>query len=302
MKLEQALSLSLNREISAEQADRLYAQGILLSKHLFECPGPNCHAQVTCANLDKPRRLRKREPYFKFVSEHAQGCPLEEQSDEEFRRIQNSKTDPEALPFIREDIVDLDLSAPNKRVTHDILATEKDKDSTKRGKRADKEDDDENSKRRHSRKRLSGLVEAFIAKENLILNTVEGNLHLRDFFIKISDKKNLDEYLDEPRVYFGKAWLYIKKNYYLVRFDNEMRIGKLKCKPSFFIPERLVDHSDYQRTSRETLNKIAMAKPLKPLYLFIFSELPPVKKNDGDYINFKLDNLIHLYFLKWGQK
>lgn len=69
---------------------------------------------------------------------------------------------------------------------------------------------------------------------------------------------------------------------------------------NLFIPARLVDSSEYDRTSRETLDKIALAT--KPLYLFIFSELPPVKNNEGEYINFKLDDLTYLYYLPWGQK
>lgn len=76
MKLEQASSLDLQREVTAEQADALFSQGIMVSKHRFECPELGCHAQVTCANLDKPRAFRQRDPYFKFVSEHSPGCPL----------------------------------------------------------------------------------------------------------------------------------------------------------------------------------------------------------------------------------
>ncbi|MDC9594699.1 hypothetical protein [Xenorhabdus sp. IM139775] len=112
----------------------------------------------------------------------------------------------------------------------------------------------------------------------------------------------MSEYPDEPRVYFGKAWLNRKNDYYLVRFDSKMQAGKIKCKPTFFIPARLIDRSDYRRTSREKLDEIAMATPAKPLYLFIFSELPPVKSNIGDYINFKLDDLTYLYYLPWGGK
>lgn len=43
---------------------------------------------------------------------------------------------------------------------------------------------------------------------------------LRDFFIKVNDSKDLSTYSDEPRIFFGKAWLNRKDNYYLVRFDR----------------------------------------------------------------------------------
>lgn len=299
MKLEQAYNLELGKNMTAEEADKLFSSGTITSKHFFECPEDNCNAQVTCANLDRPRRLRKRDPYFKFVSEHSPGCSLEAESDEDIRHVKTAQEDPEALPFIVDDVVDIDLSAPNKRTVHDSPAIGNDDAVTKRLRKT-VNDDEENIRRRHSRKRLSGLVNAFIERENFFLNTAEGKLPLRDFFVSVDDRKDLSEYLDEPRIFFGKAWLNRKDNYYLVRFDKEMRAGKTKCKPTFFIPARLVDESKYLRTSRKTLDKVADAG--KPLYIFIFSELPPVKSNTGDYINFKLDDLTYVYYLPWERK
>lgn len=301
MKIELAKSLELNKSISAEEADKLFSDRIITSKHLFECSELDCHAQVTCANLDKPFRLRKRVPYFKFVSEHSNTCKVGINEEDEFRRIKKVTEDPEALPFILNDTVELDLSSPYKTKFHDIPSSEEENSINKRLKT--KNIDEENiNKTRHSRKRLSGLVNAFIDKENFFLNTAEGRIHLRDFFININDEKDLSEYVEEPRVYFGKAWIKRIDNYYLVRFDKEMRSVDLKCKPTFFIPERLVDKSEYKRTSRQELDKIALSTPPKPLYLFIFSELPPVKMNSGDFINFKLDDLTYLYYKTWGKK
>ncbi|MGM3193144.1 hypothetical protein ACS25B_19845 [Dickeya dadantii subsp. dieffenbachiae] len=301
MRLEQARSLELERDTTAEEADRLFTQGLVTSKHLFECPEPNCHAQVTCANLDRPKRLRKRAPYFKFVSEHILGCKLEEQSDDELRRAQHAKGDPEALPFIRDDVVELVLSVSNKHVTRVLPTTDGKEESIKRSKPTDINESGEDQQKRRSRKRLSGLADAFIAKENFFIETIDGRIHLKDFFIRVDDRKDISEYPDEPRVYFGKAWINRKKDYYLVRFANEMRAGNIRCKPTFFIPSRFVERSDYKRTSRESLDKIAMSNPSKPLYLFILSELPPVKDNNANYINFKLDTLTYLYYRHWGK-
>lgn len=299
MKLEQARSLELHKDITAEEADKFFAEGILTSKHLFECPEQNCRAQVTCANLDRPKRLRKREPYFKFVSEHSTGCRLEAESDENMRHVKATREDADALPYIIDDIVDLDLSAPNRRIVHDLPVPDDENAVEKRLRKPVFNDDENEKNHRHSRKRLSGLVHAFIRKENFFLNTAEGRLSLRNFFIRVDDSKDLSEYLDEPRIFFGKAWLNRNDDYYLVRFNNEMRAGEVRCKPTFFIPSRLVERSDYARTSRKNLDKLASES--KPLYLFIFSELPPVKSNTGEYINFKLDDLTYLYFLPWGK-
>ncbi len=302
MRIERAYSIELGKDITAEEADKLFAEKIVASKHLFKCPEKNCLAQVTCANLDRPKRLRKRDPYFKFVSEHSPGCQLEAETDEDLRRVKSVREDPEALPFIRDDIVEIDLSPLNMRFIRDIPSSGDEEDITKRQRKIAGEEQEDNNQRRHSRKRLSGLVNSFIAKENFFLNTAEGKLHLRDFFISINDRKDLSTYIDEPRIYYGKAWINRKDDYYLVRFDNEMKAGMIKYKPTFFIPSRLVDSSEYRRTSREKLDELAMATPPRPLYLFISSELPPVKSNVGDYINFKLDDLTYLYYLPWGKK
>lgn len=210
-----------------------------------------------------------------------------------------TQEDPESLPFILDDAVDMDLSSPNKRNSSELV-DRNEESNTKRVGNSSISDDEETIKRRHSRKRLSGLVNAFLEDESFFINTTDGKIHIKDFFIKVDDKKDLNEYLDEPRVFYGKAWLNRNNNYYLVRFDSEMRVGKLKCKPTFFIPARLIDTSAYERTSRGKLDKLASQS--KPLNLFIFSELPPVKSNRGDYINFVLDDLTYLYYLPWGKK
>ncbi|MGX9375683.1 hypothetical protein ACWXV6_12910 [Pantoea ananatis] len=299
MKLEKAYSNELKRNVTADEADKLHARGDLASKHNFKCPEPNCHAQVTCANLDKPRGLRKREPYFKFVSEHSIDCRLEAESDKNIRYIKLTQQDPEALPFIIDDAVDIDFTQPNKRNIRE-LTDENEESNTKRLGSSSLIDNDEAAKHRHSRKRLSGLVNAFMEGESFFINTTEGKIHVKNFFINVCDKKDINEYLDEPRIFHGKAWVNRNDNYYLVRFDSEMRAGNLKCKPTFFIPSRLVDTSAYGRTSRNKLDKIASQS--KPLNIFIFSELPPVKSNTGDYINFILDDLTYLYYLPWNKE
>lgn len=74
------------------------------------------------------------------------------------------KEDPEALPFILDDIVELDLSTPYKTKFHDIPSSKEEDGINKRLKT--KNIDGENSnKTRHSKKRLSGLVNDFIDKK-----------------------------------------------------------------------------------------------------------------------------------------
>ena len=78
MKLEKAFSLDLDRTITAIDADYLYQHGVIHSPKSFKCTNLHCNARITCANLDKPKTKRKRDPYFKLVSKHSDVCNITE--------------------------------------------------------------------------------------------------------------------------------------------------------------------------------------------------------------------------------
>jgi len=67
LKLEKAYSKDIKLCITAYKADMLYRKGKIKSKYNFKCPDENCNAPVTCANLDRPKEKRKRDPYYKVV-------------------------------------------------------------------------------------------------------------------------------------------------------------------------------------------------------------------------------------------
>ncbi len=60
-----AYSKEICREISAREANNLYAKNIIRDKWAFTCPHERCQAPMTCINLDRPKAIRRREPYFK---------------------------------------------------------------------------------------------------------------------------------------------------------------------------------------------------------------------------------------------
>lgn len=296
MKLEEAFSLELRRLVSADDADRAFNKAIT-SKHMFRCPDPKCDAQVTCANLDKPKSFRKRDPYFIFVSEHIQGCPIGENIVRELRRSKTGMKDPEALSYINDDVIELDLSSGRGKILKNDNEVNEKSDPSSSNRNQQKSSDEDIDQKRHSRKRLSGLVEAFLAGEERFVETVDGRIHIKDLFIPVSAKQDISVLPDDPKIYYGKAWLNKIKDFYQVRFNTEMVCGDLKCKPTFFIPASLVnDESNLVRTSRANLDKLTSSKPAKLLNMFIFSSVPPVKSNKGNHINFLLNDMTHIYF------
>lgn len=298
MKLEEAFSIELSKLVSADDADRAFNKTIT-SKHMFTCPDPKCDAQVTCANLDKPKSFRKRDPYFIFVSEHIEGCPIGENIIHDLRKSKKGMKDPEALSYINDDVIEIDLSSGSRKVLKNDNAGDEESDSTSSKKKQHRSLDEDTDHKGHSRKRLSGLVEAFLAGEERFVETVDGRIHIKELFIPVSTRQDISLLPDEPKVYYGKAWINKIKDFYQVKFNSEMIYFELKCKPTFFIPARLIDdESNLARTSRVNLDKLSSSKPAIPLNMFIFSSVPPVKSNKGNYINFLLSDMNHIYFKK----
>lgn len=296
MKLEEAFSIELSKLVSADDADRAFNKTIT-SKHMFKCPDPKCDAQVTCANLDKPKSFRKRDPYFIFVSEHIEVCPIGANIVHELRNSKKGMKDPEALSYIIDEVIELDLSSGSRKVLKNDNEQNEKSDSTSSKRKQQQSLDEGTDHKRHSRKRLSGLVEAFLAKEERFVETVDGRIHIKELFVPISIRQDISLLPDEPKIYYGTAWINKIKDFFQVKFQSNISSGELKCKPTFFIPASLIDdESNLVRTSRINLDKLSSSKPATPLDMFIFSIAPPVKSNKGDYINFFLSDMAHIYF------
>ena len=51
--VDYAWSIELGQELTASEAHEKWFMGILSDKTMFECRDENCHAQITCVNMDK---------------------------------------------------------------------------------------------------------------------------------------------------------------------------------------------------------------------------------------------------------
>lgn len=289
MKLDKAYSLDLKKNIAASEADTKYVSGEVSSKFAFTCPGKNCDAQVTCANLDRPKNKRKRDPYYKIVGEHSKSCAIHEDIEPTKKR----KT-------VREDIysdsdeyydhaVRLDVRPPSRKRPDDGASQGEDIDLEVKGKPSTT---DEGGKRKiQPSRRLSSLVSAFRNNEPLTLQVPdEGTMSIQDFFVEI-DGQDIESLEDSYRVYYGKGWINKNEKGYSVRFTNSLKYNELVVRPSFFIPLALVEASSYRKFQLSTLDKLANKIP-KDIY--ILCETGP--RPHGDYINFWLDGLEYMEY------
>ena len=53
MALDVAFSIEAGDFVDPDRAYDLFWAGVITNKRAFVCPGADCSAQVTCANLDK---------------------------------------------------------------------------------------------------------------------------------------------------------------------------------------------------------------------------------------------------------
>lgn len=287
MKLLSAYSLDLREIITADQADRGYGEGKIKSKFSFECPDENCHAQVTCANLDRPKRLRKRDPYYRFVEEHDDQCLIGKETGSIKRRSGGYDDIYSSSDEYFSHAVRLNLQSPSVK-RPDTISQNNEKVSTeKRGKPSGNEVD---GKRKIQRsKTLSAMIDAFLANESLSVQLPDvGLLDIKDLFVEVNTQE-LSSFPDEYRIYYGKAWINEVEKGYQIRFANSLKIEGLETRPSFFIANTLVENSSLGKFKATTLGKLANKLPKQ---VFILSETGPHLKEP--YINFRLEGLEYM--------
>lgn len=285
MSLEQAFSMEVKLDVTATKADLLYNDGKIQSKFAFKCPESNCNAQVTCANLDKPKSKRKRDPYFVFVSEHNIDCPLKEVSS--YGR--SSKYGDEASDEVYvANSIRLNLVAPANRGLE--INSNSDEENEINNLKTKPNNYGTGKRKQQNSKTLSSMVDAFLANDNFAVETPDGFIALKDLFIEINSQ-SIGDFADEFRIYHGKAWINKNDKGYSIRFCNDLRYEDLVVAPSFFISNEVIEESTYKKFSHQKLEQILNKKPK---WIFLASSLGPYKSHKGPYINFKLEGLEYL--------
>ncbi|WP_086930575.1 hypothetical protein [Agarilytica rhodophyticola] len=273
MKLEKAFSEDVKLNITARQADMKFAEGVIQSKFNFQCPGKNCDAPVTCANLDRPLEKRKRDPYYIIVGEHSSQCNIAKDIDNQKKA---SKTT-------------MDIYKDSDEYIDHAIRINLQPPSTKRLESGDLAKNSEYSESRISRgrviagkrkiqrtKTLSSLIDAYLAKESLIVQLPEtGLIDLNNLFIEINGQ-NLADFEDEFRIYYGKAWFNKKEHGYSIVFDKTLTSGDIIKRPSTYIPISKLEVSGFKRFNLDTLERTA---DNKPKMVFLISETGPRVKD-----------------------
>ncbi|WP_240224447.1 hypothetical protein [Rheinheimera hassiensis] len=282
MKLEKAYAEDIKLNITAEEADRQFSAGVVKSKFSFQCPDEHCSAPVTCANLERPKDKRKRDPYYKVVGEHSPNCDIAKDIEKQKKRT-NSKTDiySDSDEYI-DNAIRLNLQPPSTKRPEPAGDKQGDSDSGVKARRGNAE---ESGKRKIQRsKTLSSLIDAFLAHESHTIQLPEiGVINIRDFFVEINGQ-DLSELEDEFRIYYGKAWFNKKENGYSIVFDKTLTSAGITKRPSIYMPLDKLVESGFKRFKVNELERLADKKPKT---VFILSQAGPQLRNG--YINIWCD-------------
>ncbi|MFP1730218.1 hypothetical protein ACLEC0_12135 [Lonsdalea quercina] len=76
MPLDIAYSIEIEDFIDPDKAYDLYWSGIIKDNHAFVCPGTDCQAQVTSANLYVESQDMKVVPHFRVYGKHSNSCEV----------------------------------------------------------------------------------------------------------------------------------------------------------------------------------------------------------------------------------
>lgn len=279
MKLINAYIDDIRQSITADEADKLYAKGKIKSKFSFQCPDDNCNAPVTCANLDRPKHKRKRDPYYKVVGDHSDECNI--RKDIDFQKkgsiiITDIYSDSDE--YI-DHAIRLNLQPPSTKRPE---PTSKNAGWNVEETRARPGNTSDSGKRKIQRtKTLQSLTTAFLADESYIIQLPEiGTIDIKDFFVNINGQE-LTDFEDELRIYYGKAWFNRKDNGYSIVFDSTLTSEGMTKRPSTYMPFDKLVKSGFKRFKLSELEKLVDKKP-KTVY--ILSQTGPQIRNG--YINF----------------
>ena len=296
-----AKSLEIGQIVTTAEADHQRELGNIKSKYAFECIDEKCDAQITCANLLKEVKERKKDPYFIYVGEHSDECK-EKEKIEILEREQQERHDSRPRKYVSEKVALFNFDKPsNKKVETTSVGS-----NASISTRTDQPNATENSKQegtRPSKKALSTWVELFRRKDSdisVIYNDEE--IHIRDLFINIDEVKDLADLEDEPRIYYGTAWVNPNKNGIQFSFRRK-KFNELTQNPSLMLySNKIQNESENGRFSEKTLKKLAARRTIndkpQPITVYIFSQLPPQLSKNGKFINFYAKELTYIYYEK----
>lgn len=268
-KIEKAYSKELGGVMDSIEANELWSEGILFDKTAFECIDSNCHAQITCANMDKKKIDMKKNPYFQCYGEHSPQCTCKKDYMEK-----SFKTDQKLGGRTREYFGNIDSLILERPKHHVVICR-------------DGKVDNRCSKDNKLRVIKEYKRKDFIAKHYSIAPIVSkyfmyGTMAAQNYVI-IDNKRISYDRLFIPitsvvfekqryrHIYWGKAHVYRKKEKYIISFADKIRLncsGKADYSVMCVISTEILDSYLLKNNIKEELENAVKTRGYVEVYLF----------------------------------
>lgn len=299
MALDVAFSVEAGDFVDPDRAYDLFWAGVITNKRGFVCPGADCSAQVTCANLDKDVQSMRVVPHFKVYGDHSEACGIVNGKGIDLEVEPNGR-DGQERRTVDQSIVDVfKLERPDSYYDEPTQDPAADVHVAK--KRA-------KSTRPYTAKLgETGLVGPIYSVRSVVSryiryrsdNTLEfrriniaGQDVAYDSIFKCIWEQDLNDLPDHPVIYYG--WAYIdrtrKNDAYRIKFKKCLMRGAESLTTSSFVSDKLVERYKLKNLMATRLSKISQESK-STAFVFVYGQ-PKVRTSNGtSYANFELQNL-----------
>ncbi len=300
LAIDVAFSIQANDYLDPDRAYDLYWSGVITDKKKFLCPGTDCTAQVTCANLDEDLLDMKVVPHYRIYGEHSKDCevfnnkPLNLQYEdgtsvkEEKRTVDESIVDTFLLerPDSYYDEARSDRGA-NNQVFKKPEFVRRSKDTRLRETGSIGNIYSVRSVvGRYIRYRNDGSI-----KQRRV-NILGKDIYYRSIF-KCIWEQDLNELPSYPVIYYG--WAFINRlpsgAGYQIKFKKKFKRGDDEYTSTIMIADRLIESYKIKKLVATRLEKInAQDKPTA--FVFVYGEPSEnISQAGNKYANFSIKNL-----------
>lgn len=300
LSLDIAYSKEVDDYIDPDRAYDLYWSGIIKDKKSFLCPGNDCTAQVTCANLDEDVQDMKVAPHFRIYGPHSDSCEIFNNVPLDLR-YEDGVSVKEELRSIEESVVDIFLlerpssyydesnvnKFPNQKPVKKSQFLKRSSQTVLREKGTVGNIYSVRSVvGRYIRYKNDGSL------EHRRVNILGQDVNYKSIFQCIWEQ-DLNTLPDYPVIYYGRAFINrLPSDYgYQIKFKKHFKKGEEDFTTTVMISDRLIDSYKVKKLVTTRLEKI-IQKDKPTAFVFIYGKPEEnMSQKKFKYANFSITNL-----------
>ncbi|MDR0219546.1 MAG: hypothetical protein LBI71_11885 [Enterobacteriaceae bacterium] len=299
MALDVAFAIEIDDFVDPDRAYELFWSGIITDKKAFICPGENCSAQVTCANLDEESQNMKVVPHFRIYGEHHPDCELILKVPFKIDKIIELTKKQEKISINQSMVDSFTLIRPNSYYDSNKISNDRHTKIVDK-KKYHLQILSENIKQTGSIGRIysvRSMVSRYLRYHNDgSLNLRKINVKGKDFsykdFFKSIHNQNIEYLFEHPIIYHGWAYIDKYKTSYRIKFKKCFIVNNQETPVTFFVTDELINSYPIKKLIIKRMQKISkQPKPTAFVFIYAKPKLVKSKKNGKEYINFNVNNL-----------